>query len=64
MVTAVKAVQKAKSPKPKKASQKGPKKAGVKGSKKKKQALKFVIECKNPVEDGIMKAEAFVSDHD
>jgi hypothetical protein len=40
---------------------KSPKKPGVKGSKKKKQSLKFHIECKNPVEDGIMNAGDFVS---
>jgi hypothetical protein len=58
MVAAVKA-QKVKSPKAKKA---GPKpKKSTKGGKKKKQTLKFVIECKNPVEDGIMKTQAFVS---
>ncbi|KAF7639760.1 hypothetical protein Mgra_00000682 [Meloidogyne graminicola] len=30
----------------------------VKVSAKKKQTLKFIIECKNPVEDGIMKTNA------
>jgi hypothetical protein len=40
---------------------KSPKKPSVKGSKKKKQSLKFHIECKNPVEDGIMNAGDFVS---
>jgi large subunit ribosomal protein L22e len=33
-------------------------KPGAQG-KKKKQLLKFVIECKNPVEDGIMKTNTF-----
>lgn len=31
------------------------------GGKKKKQALKFHIECKNPAEDGILKTQNFVS---
>lgn len=31
------------------------------GGKKKKQILKFNIECKNPVEDGIMNVSDFVS---
>lgn len=31
--------------------------------KRKKQTLKFVIECKNPVEDGIMKTSTFVRRH-
>lgn len=50
-----------------KSDQKGAKSAGTSkspkaadGGKKKKQALKFIIECKNPVEDGIMKIQAFV----
>lgn len=42
----------------KKVNQKGAKKAG---GKKKKQTLRFNIECKNPVEDGILKVEDFVS---
>lgn len=31
-----------------------------KGGKKKKQILKFHIECKNPAEDGILKMNNFV----
>lgn len=31
------------------------------GGKKKKQVLKFHIECKNPAEDGILKTQSFVS---
>ena len=49
---------------PKKPAPKSAKSApkGKKGvGKKKKQTLKFVIECKNPVEDGIMKTAPFVS---
>lgn len=42
-----------------------PKKTQVKkksvGGKKKKQVLKFHIECKNPAEDGILKTQNFVS---
>nr|CAD2125546.1 unnamed protein product [Meloidogyne enterolobii] len=54
---------KAKAPKPKKAAPKTKKdgkggKAIKGGAKKKKQTLKFIIECKNPVEDGIMKINA------
>jgi len=62
--TATKAT-KAKAPKPKKAAPKTKKdgkggKAVKGGAKKKKQTLKFIIECKNPVEDGIMKINALV----
>lgn len=32
-----------------------------KGKKKKKQTIKYNIECKNPVEDGIMNVNDFVS---
>ena len=33
----------------------------AKGGKKKKQALKFTLDCTHPVEDGIMDAANFVS---
>ena len=33
----------------------------VKGGKKKKQVLKFTLDCTHPVEDGIMDAANFVS---
>lgn len=36
------------------------KKKGVSGGRKKKQVLKFHIECKNPAEDGILKTQNFV----
>ena len=54
-----------KKPKPKTASTK-PKLARKPGAgKKKKQVLKFHIECKNPVEDGILKTQNFVGfEHD
>lgn len=32
-----------------------------KGGKKKKQVLKFTLDCTHPVEDGIMDAANFVS---
>lgn len=32
------------------------------GGKKKKQILKFTLDCTHPVEDGIMDAANFVSD--
>ena len=70
VTTTASKVQKAKAPKPKKAVPKAQKsgtkgakgvKGGAKGgAKKKKQTLKFIIECKNPVEDGIMKTNALV----
>ena len=41
----------------KKGGTKGQKSTGIK---KKKQSLKFVIECKHPVEDGIMNVADFV----
>lgn len=34
----------------------------AKGGKKKKQVLKFTLDCTHPVEDGIMDAANFVSD--
>lgn len=34
---------------------------GSKGGKKKKQVLKFTLDCTHPVEDGIMDAANFVS---
>lgn len=37
------------------------KKLPLKGGKKKKQALKFTLDCTHPVEDGIMDAANFVS---
>lgn len=36
------------------------KKPIVKGGKKKKQVLKFTLDCTHPVEDGIMDAANFV----
>lgn len=36
------------------------KKPAVKGGKKKKQVLKFTLDCTHPVEDGIMDAANFV----
>lgn len=49
-------------PKAKKhASAKNAKKAAA--GKKKKQSVKYAIECKNPVEDGIMEVNDFVSFH-
>lgn len=50
-----------KKPVAKQSAKPGGKKPGS-GSKKKKQTLKFHIECKNPVEDGIMNVGEFVSD--
>jgi len=43
-------------PKMAKSAKKGPQKSG---GKKKKQTLKFNVECKNPVEDGIMNVGEF-----
>ncbi|KAH7717058.1 60S ribosomal protein L22 [Aphelenchoides avenae] len=43
--------------KPKAKAAGAPRKAGA--GKKKKQVLKFSIECKNPVEDGILKTSSF-----
>ncbi|KAG9337692.1 hypothetical protein JZ751_028342 [Albula glossodonta] len=37
-----------------------PKKQSTKGGKKKKQVLKFTLDCTHPVEDGIMDAANFV----
>lgn len=37
------------------------KKPAAKGGKKKKQVLKFTLDCTHPVEDGIMDAANFVS---
>lgn len=37
------------------------KKQVTKGGKKKKQVLKFTLDCTHPVEDGIMDAANFVS---
>lgn len=37
------------------------KKLATKGGKKKKQVLKFTLDCTHPVEDGIMDAANFVS---
>jgi len=37
------------------------KKLVAKGGKKKKQVLKFTLDCTHPVEDGIMDAANFVS---
>ncbi len=34
---------------------------GGKGKKKKKQVLKFTVDCSHPVEDGIMDCANFVS---
>jgi len=39
------------------------KKQVTKGGKKKKQVLKFTLDCTHPVEDGIMDAANFVSVH-
>ena len=67
----VKQSQTVKAPKAKKTAaaktgQKGAKPTGkskslnAPGGGKKKQALKFIIECKSPVEDCIIKIQAFV----
>uniref|UniRef100_A0A915DYJ9 Large ribosomal subunit protein eL22 n=1 Tax=Ditylenchus dipsaci TaxID=166011 RepID=A0A915DYJ9_9BILA len=65
---AVKSAAKKVKPKPKTATKQIVKKttASAAGKKKKKQVLQFHIECKNPVEDGILKTnsfETFLNEH-